>query len=168
MIVTGTHINYYFICHRKLWLFSNNVQMEQNSDTVYEGKMIHEDSYSQRSMKYEEVAIDGIKVDYYSAKDKVIHEIKKSSKLHHTHLWQLKYYIYVFEQNGIEGVTGLLEYPRERKTDEVFLSDPDRDRIRELLQEIPVIINNDCPNLLHKPICKNCSYYDFCYADELP
>jgi len=26
-------------------------------------------------MKYEEVAIDGIKVDYYDARNKVIHEI---------------------------------------------------------------------------------------------
>jgi CRISPR-associated exonuclease Cas4 len=31
---TGTHINYYHICHRKLWLFANNVQMEHNSDLV--------------------------------------------------------------------------------------------------------------------------------------
>ena len=29
MRITGTHINYYFICKRKLWLYSNGIQLEQ-------------------------------------------------------------------------------------------------------------------------------------------
>ena len=43
--------------------------MEQESDLVYEGKLVHESSYPQRTSKYEEVEIDGIKVDYYDAKN---------------------------------------------------------------------------------------------------
>lgn len=88
MQTTGTHINYYFICHRKLWLFANSIQMEHTSDTVYEGKLIHEETYPQRSTKYEEVQIGGAKIDFYDAKNKIIHEIKKSPKLHEAHLWQ--------------------------------------------------------------------------------
>lgn len=76
MTITGTHFNYYQLCHRKLWLFANGINMEQESDLVYEGKLVHESSYPQRTSKYEEVEIDGIKVDYYDAKNKVIHEIK--------------------------------------------------------------------------------------------
>ena len=53
--------------------------MEQESDLVYEGKLVHESSYLQRISKYEEVEIDGVKVDYYDTKNKVIHEIKKLS-----------------------------------------------------------------------------------------
>ena len=34
MNITGTHFNYYQICHRKLWLFSNGIQMEHTSDLV--------------------------------------------------------------------------------------------------------------------------------------
>ena len=64
--------------------------MEQNSDLVYAGKLIHEESYPQRSERYEEIEIDGIKVDYYDAKRKVIHEIKKSDKVERAHEWQLK------------------------------------------------------------------------------
>ena len=64
--------------------------------------------------------IDGIKVDYYDAKKKVIHEIKKSNKVDKAHEWQLKYYMYVFEQHGIDGVKGILEYPLLRKTKEVI------------------------------------------------
>ncbi len=98
MTITGTHFNYYQLCHRKLWLFANGINMEQESDLVYEGKLVHEYSYPQRTSKYEEVEIDGIKVDYYDAKGKVIHEIKKSNKVDKAHEWQLKYYMYVFEK----------------------------------------------------------------------
>ena len=167
MQVTGTHMHYYFNCCRQLWLFANGINMEHTSDDVFEGKLIHETSYQQRSSKYEEIAMDGIKVDYYDTKNKVIHEIKKSSKLLESHSWQVKYYIYVLELNGMDGVTGILEYPKERKTEEVFLSTPDKERIKELLVEIDQIIHSDkCPDIINKPRCKKCSYYDFCYAKE--
>jgi len=167
MHITGTHINYYLICHRKLWLFANSVQMEHTNDAVSEGKLIHENSYSQRSSKYEEIAIDGVKIDYFDAKNNVIHEIKKSSKLHEAHLWQLKYYIYVLEENGIEGVSGILEYPKERKTEDVFLSTIDRNEIALMKIEIKKIINQEqVPDLVKMTRCKNCSYYDFCFISE--
>lgn len=69
----------------------------------------------QRSAKYEEGRDGRIKVDYYDTLHKVIHEIKKSDKVEVAHEWQLKYYMYVFEQNGIEGISGILEYPVLRK-----------------------------------------------------
>ena len=102
MSITGTHFNYYQLCRRKLWLFANGINMEQESDLVYEGKLVHESSYPQRTSKYEEVEIDGIKVDYYDAKNKVIHEIKKSNKVDKAHEWQPKYYMYAFEQHGLD------------------------------------------------------------------
>ena len=168
MIITGTHFNYYQLCHRKLWLFANGINMEQESDLVYEGKLVHEYSYPQRTSKYEEVEIDGIKVDYYDAKNKVIHEIKKSNKVDMAHEWQLKYYMYVFEQHGISGVKGILEYPLLRKTDEVVLSDVDREEIQVTAQNIEnIILQDTCPPCIRKSICKKCSYYDFCYTNEL-
>ena len=163
MNITGTHFNYYQICKRKLWLFANGINMEHTSDLVYEGKLIHEESYPQRSAKYEEVEMDGIKVDYYDTLHKVIHEIKKSDKIEVAHEWQLKYYMYVFEQNGIEGVSGILEYPVLRKRDTVLLSDIDRETIVEMINEIKQVIESDfCPPLEKRRICKNCSYWDFC------
>ncbi len=167
MIVTGTHFNYYQLCHRKLWLFSNGINMEQESELVYEGKLVHENCYPQRNSRYEEVEIDGIKVDYYDAKNKVIHEIKKSNKADKAHEWQLKYYMYVFEQHGIVGVSGVLEYPLLRKTQKVLLSDVDREEIQEIAKDISNIISQEtCPPRVKKGICKNCSYFDFCYIDE--
>lgn len=69
MTITGTHFNYYQFCLRKLWLFANGINMEQESDLVYEGKLVHESSYPQRTARYEEVEIDGVKVDYYDVKN---------------------------------------------------------------------------------------------------
>ena len=167
MNITGTHFNYYQICKRKLWLFANGISMEHTSDLVQEGKLIHEESYPQRSAKYEEVEMDGIKVDYYDTLHKVIHEIKKSDKVEVAHEWQLKYYMYVFEQNGIEGISGILEYPVLRKRDTVLLSDIDRETIVEMINEIKQVIESDfCPPLEKKRICRNCSYWDFCYSGE--
>lgn len=168
MAITGTHFNYYQVCKRKLWLFANGINMEHTSDLVYEGKLVHEDSYPQRSAKYEEVEIEGIKVDFYDVKNRIIHEIKKSNKVEVAHEWQLKYYIYVFERNGIEGVRGILEYPLLRKTEDVLLSDVDREEIAQMEKEIEKIVSIDeCPICCaRKGICRNCSYYDFCFSGE--
>lgn len=168
MQITGTHFNYYQVCKRKLWLFANGINFEQTSDLVYEGKLIHESSYNQRSDKYEEIELDGIKVDYYDARNKVIHEIKKSNKVEQAHKWQLKYYIYIFERNGIERVTGILEYPALRKTEQIILSEIDRNIIEEMEINIRHTIADEiCPPLEEKGLCKNCSYFEFCFSKEI-
>ncbi len=167
MQIIGTHFNYYQVCKRKLWLFANGINMEQTSDLVYDGKLIHETSYPQRSGRYEELELDGIKIDYYDARNKVIHEIKRSDRVEPAHEWQVKYYIYVLERNGVKGVSGLLEYPTLRQTTKVELTDADRQNIAEMEKKIMKIIQSDnCPPMLHSKICKSCSYYDFCYVKE--
>jgi CRISPR-associated exonuclease Cas4 len=140
--------------------------MEQTSDLVYEGKLIHENSYPQRASKYREIEMDGIKIDFYDPIGKIIHETKKSRKEHDSHLWQLKYYIYRIEKAGVDGVTGLLEYPAERQTEEVLLSIPDREYIEEIEKEINTLVNSDfCPPLIDAAKCKKCSYCDFCFSE---
>jgi len=167
MRITATYINLYHVCRRELWLHANEIRFEHTSDVVYEGKLIHETTYPQRSEKYEELEIDGVKLDFYDARNKVIHEIKKSDKVELAHEWQLKYYIYVLERNGIEGVTGVLEYPTMRQTEKVILTDTDRNRIVEMEKEVTQIIESDvCPQVINARICTICSYYEFCYITE--
>lgn len=168
MNITGTHFQYYHVCKRKLWLFSNGIMMEHTSDLVFEGRLIHENTYPQRSARYEEIAIDGIKVDYYDAREKVIHEIKKSNKIEVAHEWQLKYYLYVFERNGLFGHRGVIEYPALRKTTDVVLTDEDRAHICEIEKEIEAIAQStECPAKEARKLCTNCSYFDFCYSAEM-
>ncbi len=92
MQLTATLINLFHISHRELWLHANGIRMEHTSDTVYEGKLIGETTYPQRAEKYTELEIGGSKIDFYDARNKVIHEIKKSNKAEEAHEWQVKYF----------------------------------------------------------------------------
>ncbi|HHU95721.1 MAG: CRISPR-associated protein Cas4 [Fermentimonas sp.] len=167
MNITGTHFNYYQVCKRKLWLFANGLNMEHTSDLVYDGKLIQETTYPQRSERYEELEMGGIKIDFFDARNKVIHEIKRSNKIERAHEWQVKYYIYVLEQTGIEGVSGILEYPTLRHTARVTLSDNDSAKIQKMEREIEQIVESEtCPPVINARICKSCSYYEFCYVKE--
>ena len=167
MNIIATHINYYHVCARKLWLFANGITMEHTSQTVAEGKLLHETSYPQRSEKYSEITIGGSKIDFYDAKNKVIHEIKKSEKMEQAHEWQVKYYIWLLEQQGIHEVRGLLEYPKMREIKDVFLSENDKQYLQHAVQDIVQITAEDCcPARINSRICKKCSYHDFCYIEE--
>lgn len=167
MHLIATHINYFFICHRKLWLFANGINMEHTSDIVAEGKLLGETTYPQRPEKYTEIEIGGSKIDFYDAKNKIIHEIKKSDRMEAAHLWQVKYYIWLLEQNGIEGVRGILEYPKLREKTDVLLTNDDRAVLQETVGEIERLVNSEsCPSRINAKICKRCSYYDFCYIED--
>jgi CRISPR-associated exonuclease Cas4 len=166
--ITGTHIAYLHLCHRKLWLFANGINMEHTSDTVAEGKLIGETSYQGRAEKFTEIEIDGVKIDFYDAKNKIIHEVKKSSSMEEAHIAQVKYYIYKLSQKGIDDVKGVLEYPKLKQREEVRLTEEDKKEIPQWEKEVNTILSNDqCPNVIHSSICKSCSYHDFCYASEL-
>lgn len=167
MYVTATHINYYHICKRKLWLFGNGINMEQTSDLVAEGRLVHETSYPNRAARYEEVKIGGSVIDFYDPREKVVHEIKKSSSKEEAHIWQVKYYLYLFEKEGIEDVVGILEYPLLRETVRVELEENDRESLRNMEDEIRKIIGSEtCPSVVSKRKCGHCSYYEFCYSGE--
>ena len=61
--VQGTKFNYYYICKRKLWLFSKGICMESDNDRVQQGRITHEDSYKIKEVNKEKL-IDGIiKID---------------------------------------------------------------------------------------------------------
>lgn len=168
MIINATLINLYHVCKREMWLHANGIRMEHTSDTVAEGKLIGETTYPQRPEKYTEIEIGGSKIDFYDAKNKIIHEIKKSDKMEEAHEWQVKYYIWLLEQTGIENVKGIIEYPKLRQTKEVDFAAEDRIHLQQTVQKIEALIENEsCPPRINSRICKQCSYYEFCYIEEL-
>ena len=165
MTTTATHINYYHICHRKLWLFANEIRMEHTSDIVTEGKLIGENTYTDRAAKYTELQLEGVKIDFYDAQNKVVHEIKKSDKMEVAHEAQVKYYLYKLKQLGVEGATGILEYPTLRHTAHIVLTDEDVIDIQRWEADILEIISREeMPGVINKPVCKRCSYFEFCYC----
>lgn len=177
MNITATHINYYHICHRKLWLFSNGINMEHTSDVVVDGKLLHESSYPQRAEKYREIDLSFTlnskidlfgKIDFYDAKEKIIHEIKRSDKVENAHEWQVKYYIWLLELNGILDVDGIIEYPKLRETKEIVLTETDRNYLKLVVANITELQQSEiCPPRINSKICKSCSYYELCYVEEV-
>ncbi|GAB4377011.1 MAG: CRISPR-associated protein Cas4 [Calditrichia bacterium] len=165
--LTATHVNYFFVCHRKLWLFSNGIQMEHTSELVDEGRFIHETAYPQRAAKYSEIELGGIKIDYFDARNKVVHEVKKSNRIEEAHVWQVKYYLYVLQRNGIPDATAILEYPRLRRREEIRLTQKECEYLESALNNIQQIIQTEStPPRIKKGLCKSCSYHDFCWSDE--
>ncbi len=166
MTLTGTHINYYYHCHHHLWLFAHSINMEQNSDAVTMGKFISESTYKKEDHEIQ-ISTDGgeIVLDFYDEKTKTIHEVKKSDKMEELHLWQVKHYISVLEEKGITGVTGEIDYPKLREKVKVELSDSDRERLNQIKADVERIVALSLPpEVINKPFCKNCSYYDLCYV----
>lgn len=77
---------------------------------------------------------------------------------------QLAYYLLELKRHGIDGY-GMLMFPKERKKEEINLTD---DLIEEL-EIIEIDIVKICsrefpPNVEKIPLCKNCGYIEFCWS----
>ena len=168
MRITASHIVYLLVCHRKLWLFANGVEMEHFSEHVLEGRLIHTTTYPRRSSQYVEVQIDGIKIDFYDPRTRTVHETKRGRAIEAAHRAQVQYYLYKLGQHGVAGASGLIEYPDLRRTEPVAaLTDADVETISGWEQAVAEIVAREqCPPVINKPICKNCAYCDLCYAGE--
>lgn len=166
-MTSGTQIAYYHLCHRKLWLHHQHIRMENANANHYveEGQLIDQTTYRRRPKKWRELNLDFLKIDHYDPTDRVVREVKKSPKLEYVHLAQVKYYLYALEQRGIKGGSGIIEYPKQRKTTTVVLTDQDRQAIKGWLAEIQRITTlPTCPTLVKKSYCKKCAFYDFCFV----
>lgn len=163
----GTYINYYHICHRELWLHANGIRMEHTSQLVEDGKLIHETSYRDRNQEFQEVQVGRIKIDYFDRRTRTVHETKRSNSVVKAQKWQLKYYLWVLEEIGVEDITGKLEYPRQRKTEDILLTEQDRNYLEDLMPKIKDLVNREQPPEATKiNFCDTCSYHDFCWCRE--
>jgi CRISPR-associated exonuclease Cas4 len=165
VIFTGTQVNYFYICHTKLWFFSNSFLMEHSSDIVALGKFIN-DIYYEREKK-DQLVDNKIAIDFIKKGDKIeIHEIKKSNKMEKAHEMQLLYYLYYLKKKGITNTIGVINYPVLRRIKKVFLTEEYEREIEEALRKIKEIISMPIPpEPIRKPYCKRCAYYELCWSD---
>lgn len=165
-MISASHLTYLLLCHRKLWLHHRQLRMEDNSPAVAVGKHIDRTSYRRRASKWRQLSFDGIKIDHFDPRERLVRETKKSSKLEHVHVAQVKYYIYRLEQRGVRGVSGRIEYPRQRRATEVELTNADRQStIPNWEAEISRVCElTDCPPVVRKSYCKTCAFHDFCFS----
>jgi CRISPR-associated exonuclease Cas4 len=165
--ITATHVKYLHVCPRKLWLFGHDLWMEHTSEAVADGTLLGETSYADRARRYTEITVLGSKIDFFDPHEKVVHEVKRGNKVMVADRAQVRYYIWLLEQVGVTGASGLLEYPRLRRTEVVEpLDDAMRAEVAGWAEQIRGILAGPCPTVINKPICKECAYYEFCYAGE--
>ena len=160
--ITGLMVYYYEVCKRKLWYFTNDIQLEENNSNVILGKLLEENSYTRDEKK---INIDGvINIDFIRSK-KILHEIKKSNSIEPASILQVQYYLYYLEKKGLVGLKGILDYPLLKQTVEVNLADSDRENLENIIIEIKEILRKESPPILEKKnICKKCAYFDLCFV----
>ncbi len=162
MRINGTLISYYFICKTKLWLHANRINLEDNSEDVRIGKVLHE--IQEQKSKLSEISIDNVKIDKITKEYLV--EFKKSDSDPIAVKWQVLLYLYKLKQKGIER-KGKVEYHEKNHNTKTEILELDAQNEKELLEVLEAIEN--LINLPSPPTpkfenkCKKCAYYEYCF-----
>ena len=162
MKINGTIINYYYHCKRQCYLFSNRINMEDNSEDVRIGRVLHEiraKDEKNAEIKYENMVLDKINKQN-------IEEYKKSDADIEAAEMQLLFYLKNLEDKGIkrEGRLIFEEKNKAGKSEKVVLNDKSRNKLNNCIKDIEKLLGqSEIPKVEKKKTCKRCSYYDYCY-----
>lgn len=159
MKISGTLISYFFHCKRQCYLFAKRVNLEDNSEDVRVGKVLHEikDKKTKGEVSLENIKIDNISKDY-------VIEYKKSDSDVEAAKMQLMFYLYKLKQKGINK-KGKLEFFEKNKPQsyatEVIL---DENKLLKTLSEIENLIESmSLPKAEFDKKCKKCAYFEYCF-----
>jgi len=159
--INGTLISYYFICKTKLWLHANRINLEDNSEDVRIGKILHELQENKKS----EISIGNVKIDKIT-KDYLV-EIKKSDSDPEAVKWQVLLYLYILKQKGIvkKGKIEYIEKNRQnKKINYINLDEKNEKELIDILNKIETLIYQKKPPIVvFENKCKKCAYYEYCF-----
>ena len=156
MNVTATHINYYFTCRRKLWLFSHNIKCEQESELVKIGKIHHED-LEKNAIQIENIRLDGLRGGK-------VFELKKKNTAPEAARHQVLFYLLKLKEKGII-TQGIIKYKENNRLETVELTNKNEESIKKAIKEAEEIsIMPISPETKRIKYCKKCSYYELCFS----
>ncbi|WP_243292089.1 CRISPR-associated protein Cas4 [Bacillus sp. FJAT-47783] len=164
MPITGTHIWYYFVCKREVWLLIHQIAADQDHEDLDYGRFISEQRY-RRDKK--EISIGNIVVDRLRTENGqlIVGEVKKSSKFKKSAKMQLLYYLDNLRKMGIEA-KGELLFPEERKKEVVEWSVEGIEELKKAMEDIRKIARLPVPPNPEKiPFCRKCAYKEYCWAE---
>lgn len=162
MKVTGTLINYYFHCKRQCYLFYHRMNLEDNSEDVKIGKILHEIKAldgNNTELKFENIAIDKIT-------DRYVMELKKSDSDMKAARMQVLLYLKRLEEKGIKRDGKLIFHERnsKEKVDIIKLNEKTKAELDCCMKEIENLVNmKSVPQAKLIKGCKKCAYYEYCY-----
>jgi len=160
-MLTGTVVNYYIHCKRQCWLFYNRINLEDNSEDVRIGRVLHELKEDNKS----ELSIENIKVDKIT--NEYVVEVKKSDADIEAAIAQLQFYLIILASKGIirKGRLECIEKNKQdRKIHYIEISENERDKLMAKYKEIEEFLDSsNPPQAVFMPKCKKCAYYEYCF-----
>ena len=164
MKITGTIINYYFHCKRQCYLFANRINLEDNSEDVRIGRVLHEikaKDGNNTEIKYENMVLDKVTSQY-------IEEYKKSDADTEAAKMQLLFYLKNLKDKGIIKEGKLIYNEKNKKennkTEIIKLDDANLRKLENCMGKIEILINQkNVPKVEKENKCKRCAYYEYCY-----
>ncbi len=163
MQINGTLMNYYFHCKRQCYLHGIRLNLEDNSESVKIGKVLHEEK--EMKMADSEIEIDNVKLDGLTSKYLV--EIKKSDADVEASKWQILLYLKILKNKGVirEGKLEFVEKNKQTKNIVyVSLNEENEKQLDYYINEVEdLLFQDEVPAVLNKPTCKKCAYYEYCY-----
>ena len=155
MKITGTIINYYFHCKRQCYLFANRINLEDNSEDVRMGRVLHEikaKDGNNTEIKYENMVLDKVTSQY-------IEEYKKSDADTEAAKMQLLFYLKNLKDKGIIKEGKLIYNEKNKKennkTEIIKLDDVNLKKLQNCMEQIEILINQkDVPEVEKENKCK--------------
>lgn len=162
MNINGTLINYYFHCPRQCYLHANRINLEDNSEDVRIGRVLHE--LNEEKTKQAEIKIDNVKLDKIT-KDYLV-EVKKSDSDPQAVKWQVLLYLYKLKQKGVirKGKIEYIEKNHNSKSEILELDEANEKELHAVLENIEALIVAPTPPApILEGKCKKCAYYEYCF-----
>ena len=101
----------------------------------------------------------------------VICETKRSPKAAEAHRWQLRFYLWLLQLDGVTGpdgapFTGRLEYPSQRQTEGVELTPAHEAKLAEMVAALSGLSRQKQPpsRTASRSFCRKCAYEELCYG----
>jgi len=163
--VTGTHIWYYFVCKREVWLMFHSIAADQDDENMDIGRFISENTYTRNK---QEVSIGNIKIDRLRKEGQqlIVGEVKKSSRYLKSARFQLLHYLDNLRKMGINA-KGELLFPEERKKEIVEWTQESIEELEKAIKAIKEIAILSVPPKPEKiTFCRKCAYREYCWAGE--
>lgn len=171
MQIGGMLIGYYALCPRKFWLSANGILMEHESEAVALGRLLHEESYERANkdlvlnLSFEGIPLVG-KLDGANLKQGILYETKKSRSAEESHIWQVKFYLWLLVLSGQSHYTAVIQYPLLKKTQAVSLTQKDEAQLASMVKEIVQLYAQPVPpdRIPSRKLCAKCAYEEWCYG----
>ena len=162
--ISGTVVNYYYHCKRKCYLFANRINLEDNSEDVRVGKVLHEIKAMDSNNNSSEVKIQNISIDKVT--DKYVIELKKSDSDIKAARIQILLYLSKLKEKGIKRQGKLMfnERNTKEKTEIITLDEEAENELNKCINNIHKLLENKMiPEAKLIKGCKKCAYYEYCF-----